>query len=291
MSPAVFALNWLGKLPAPLLAVLGWTLGLGAFPLTTKRRRIVVRNLARCFPERSRLWRAQLLVRHYATLGRFFVDNCVMITASTARIKKFVRLNGKEHLRACAGKPVILAVPHFHGLLLGCVRMAHENPIMALHTPQHGALSKSIMNEAAVTCGSKLQLFSNRDRMIAKMIAQLRKGLPLYYPGDIDQGGYAKYAFAPFLGVAQTATLTAVSRLAKTTGAAVLPCVTVMRPLGGYQMTVCAPLADFPSGDQQNDLCRYNEFIGEWVKRHPTQYYWPHRRFKTRPPGDEDFYV
>ena len=285
---ALTALSCLGRLPAVVLALLGYTLGLLVFPLSS-RRKVVLRNLEACFPERGWLWRMQLLVRYSAFIGRFFVDHCMLIGAGAKRIKNLVRLEGSEHLQACRCKPIILAAPHFQGMTFGGARIGLEIPLMLFHKLQHGNLSRAIMDDPITNIG--IQSLANDEQAIAKMVRGTKNGKALYYLPDIDLRNYAKYRFVPFLGVPQTATLTAISRLAKITNAVVLPCITVMRPLGGYQMIICAPLEGFPSGDVYADLRRYNEVIGEWVRRYPTQYYWAHRRFKTRPPGEECIYA
>ncbi|HOG04229.1 MAG TPA: lipid A biosynthesis acyltransferase, partial [Accumulibacter sp.] len=90
----------------------------------------------------------------------------------------------------------------------------------------------------------------------------------------------------PFFGV-QAATITGLSRLARLAGAAVVPCVTRILPNAeGYIVTVGEPWQDFPSEDVEADTRRMNAWIETAVRTMPEQYYWVHRRFKTRPPGE-----
>ena len=48
--------------------------------------------------------------------------------------------------------------------------------------------------------------------------------------------------------------------------------------------------AEFPTDDVAADTRRMNAFIEERVREMPEQYYWVHKRFKTRPPGEAKFY-
>ena len=48
--------------------------------------------------------------------------------------------------------------------------------------------------------------------------------------------------------------------------------------------------SDFPSADAAADARRMNAFIETCVLEMPEQYHWLHKRFKTRPPGEERFY-
>jgi Kdo2-lipid IVA lauroyltransferase/acyltransferase len=60
----------------------------------------------------------------------------------------------------------------------------------------------------------------------------------------------------------------------------------------GYEMVFGAPLENYPTDDIQADIARMNMEIEQAVRRHPEQYFWMHRRFKTRPSRDEpDFYA
>jgi KDO2-lipid IV(A) lauroyltransferase len=68
--------------------------------------------------------------------------------------------------------------------------------------------------------------------------------------------------------------------------AVVLNCVTRMLPGGqGYVLSLGEPWADFPGEDVDADVLRMNRVVEELVLTMPEQYYWVHKRFKTRPPG------
>ena len=70
-----------------------------------------------------------------------------------------------------------------------------------------------------------------------------------------------------------------------------LPCVTRMLPGGaGYVLRIYPAWNDFPSGDDATDARRMLAFIEERVLEMPEQYFWLHKRFKTRPEGEARFY-
>jgi len=127
------------------------------------------------------------------------------------------------------------------------------------------------------------ELYS-RQEGVRSVIKALRRGLPFYYLPDMDFGGRDSI-FVPFFGV-PTATITGLSRIARLAGAAVVPAVTRQLPgAGGYVLTFFPAWRDFPSDDLEADARRMNAFIEERVLEMPEQYYWLHKRFKTRPPG------
>ena len=119
------------------------------------------------------------------------------------------------------------------------------------------------------------------------MIKSLKSGQPFYYLPDMDLGARDS-VFAPFFGV-QAATITALSRIARLPRG-IVPCVTRQLPGGaGYVVRFYPAWADFPSGDLPADAQRMNAFIEARVREMPEQYYWLHKRFKTRPPGEATY--
>ena|SRR5471030_1945114 len=117
----------------------------------------------------------------------------------------------------------------------------------------------------------------------------MRAGRPLYYLPDQDFGS-RKSIFVPFFGV-QTATIPTLSRLARLTGARVLPCIVRLLPWGrGYHVRIEPPWTDFPTADRVADTRRMNAYIESRVLETPEQYVWMHKRFRTRPPGEAALY-
>jgi KDO2-lipid IV(A) lauroyltransferase len=58
----------------------------------------------------------------------------------------------------------------------------------------------------------------------------------------------------------------------------------------GYKLTVYEPFEDFPSESDATDARRMNAFLEAQILKYPEQYYWVHRRFKHRPPGEAGVY-
>jgi KDO2-lipid IV(A) lauroyltransferase len=94
--------------------------------------------------------------------------------------------------------------------------------------------------------------------------------------------------FVPFFGV-QTATVPSLSRFARLGRAQVLSVVTRMTA-SGYSTEIGPVWADFPSSDVQADTLRMNQVLESFIRTMPEQYYWVHKRFKTRPEGEPGVY-
>ena len=76
------------------------------------------------------------------------------------------------------------------------------------------------------------------------------------------------------------------------TGAAVIPVVATFLPgYQGWKVTFYPAWEDFPGPDTEASAARMNAFIEERVREAPAEYFWTHKRFKTRPPGEPSPYI
>jgi len=280
------ALMWLLHwLPLPLLAALGRGLGLLLYVVVKERRHVTLTNLGLCFPHLSATEKSALARRHFAAFGRSILELGLWWHASPERIRRLVRLEGGEKLTAYKDKPVILLVPHFVGIDAGWIRLALEHGLVAIYTRQKNRVFESAMNGGRLRFGN-CELAS-RQEGTRKALKAMKGGRFFHYSPDMDYGP-KESVFVPFFGM-QTATITGLARLAKLTGATVIPVVTRMES-GGYVACVGEPWADFPGDDEEANARRLNSFIEAEVLKSPEQYYWLHKRFKTRPPGEQGVY-
>ena len=290
MTRLLLGLMWLVHwLPLPLLAVLGRLLGLVLYVLVKERRHVTLTNLGLCFPHLSPTEKSALARRHFMAFGRSILELGLWWWASPERIRRLVRLEGGEKLTAYQGKPVILLVPHFVGIDAGWIRLALEHGLVAIYTRQKNRVFEAAMNGGRLRFGN-CELAS-RQEGTRKALKAMKGGRFFHYSPDMDYGP-RESIFVPFFGV-QTATITGLARLAKLTGATVVPIVTRMEAQGWqtrYVASVGEPWSDFPGADETADARRLNAFIEAEALKSPEQYYWLHKRFKTRPPGEKGVY-
>ena len=289
MSRVAIAFLWLLHfLPLGALAALGNGLGVLVYHAARRRRRVALVNLENCFPQLPPAECRRLARAHFRAVTRAFVEHSVLWWASRRRIERLVRLEGLEHLRALGNSPMILLVPHFVGLDAGGTRLACEINAVSMYSRQKDRYVEALLHHGRSRFGD--QLLVSRQDGIRAVLRPVREGRPLYYLPDMDYGRRGAL-FVPFFGVA-AATMPGLSRIAAATGAKVLPVVTRMLPGGaGYVTTIEAPWRDFPSDDVEADTRRMNAYIEKKVLEMPEQYYWVHKRFKTRPEGEAGFYA
>ena len=288
---AIFILWLLHWLPLPLLAPLGRGLGRLLPVLIPKRRHIVDTNLRLCFPAMSAAQRQALAREHFALLGRSLLERSLLWWASEKRLRRLSRVEGLHNMspdgERLGQQPLILLVPHFVGLDISGTTLAMFMDSVSMYSQQKNAAIDALLHHGRSRFGDQ-RLLTRQDG-IRGTIKSLREGRPFFYLPDMDYGP-DDAIFVPFFGV-PAATITGLPRLAKLGGARVFPVITEILPGGqGYVTRVGAAWENFPSDDAEADTRRMNAFIEDEIRKLPAQYYWVHKRFKTRPPGEAGFY-
>jgi len=279
---------WLLRLlPLALLAPLGAALGMLLYAVAGERRRVVLVNLKLCFPEMGEAERRALARRHFRAFGRTVLEHGILWWGSRARIRRMVRVEGIEHWQAVRDRPVIWLAPHFVGLDMGGTRIITEWQGASMYSHQKNPAFDRILLHGRTRFVTPV-LFSRQDG-IRPVVKTIRDGVPFYYLPDMDLGPRDSI-FVPFFGV-PAATVTGLSRLAQLGTAVVVPAVTRQLPGGqGYVLRFYPAWQDFPTDDVEADTRRMNAFIEERAREMPEQYYWLHKRFKTRPDGERNPY-
>ncbi len=255
---------------------LGWLLRL----LARRRWRITLVNLERCFPELDQAGRERLARRHFDSLGMAFIEIGMCWWASAERLKRLAHIEGVENLHAARarGHGVILLSAHFTTLEIGGRLLGLCTDFHLMYRPNQNALIEEVMRR------SRERHF---DRAIPRndvrlMLRSLKEGKPVWYAPD--QGYRGKNSeMVPFFGI-PAPTNTATSRLARTSGAPVVPFFVERLPgTQGYALVLEPALEGFPTDDPAADALRINKLLEERIRRVPEQYLWSHDRFKVVP--------
>jgi KDO2-lipid IV(A) lauroyltransferase len=231
--------------------------------------------------------RVRLAKRHFRAFGRSVLERSILWWAPRGRVMRLVQVAGMENLLAAKDGPLILLAPHFVALDAGWSRLTCELDMAGIYANQKDPVFNAVLLAGRTRFGRQRAL--SRQDGVRAGLAALKENLPFYYLPDMDYGARDS-VFVPFFGV-PAATVTGLSRLARLAGARIVPCVTRMLPGGaGYEVRCYPAWADFPGDDPIADTRRMNAFIEERVRQMPEQYFWTHKRFKTRPPGEAKWY-
>lgn len=278
----------LGRLPFPCVWALGEMLGRLGYLLAGSRREIGRRNLEICLPEANAAERERILRAHFGWLGVSALSQGVGWGISRGRLARLVRIRNRGFIDACIaeGRAVIVLVPHFVGLELGGAAftgLVHSGVYM--YQKIRDPVVDRQVRRARQQYGS---VSIERQDDLRALIREMKRGTPFFYLPDQDAG--RRGIFVPFCGL-PASTVPMLGRFAAMTHAVVIPTFARFLPWGrGLELIFDPPLADFPSGDPARDTARMNQAIERRLHTMPDQYFWVHRRFKTRPPGEPSIY-
>lgn len=278
----LWLLHWL---PLRWLRALGASLGRLLYRFGRERRSVVLTNLRLCFPDLGEAEREALARRHFVAFAQSALDRALGWWASKERLERIIRIHGIEHLTERGNRPTIMLCPHFVGLDAGATRISMYLTACSVFSQQKNPVFNRLLYHGRTRFNPALLL--SRKEGMRKIVKSMKDGYPFYYLPDMDFGR-KESIFVPFFGV-PAATIPALSRLVRLTGAQVVPCIARMVP-DGYEVEVMAPWDNFPGDSVEADTEFMNRFIENQVLRMPEQYYWVHRRFKTRPPGEQKVY-
>ncbi len=275
-------------LPRPVSAFIGARLGDFYYRSSAKRRRIVRVNLELCFPEMTAQARELLSKKHFRIYGQCLLDMGLIWWARKKFLDRYIQIEGLEHYRAelDRGRNVILLTGHFSALDIAGPAISRYFPQVGLIKPLNNDALDYLMARGRRRFNGKVYL---RDRGMRSIVKAIKAGYGFYYLPDEDFGPQQS-VFVPFLAT-RSATITALSKLAKLTNAAVLP-TSVIRVSAkqGYRIVIKPALENFPSEDTIADATMMNQELAKMVKQAPEQYMWTFKFFKSRPDGEPSPY-
>ncbi|MEX1168158.1 MAG: lipid A biosynthesis acyltransferase [Hydrogenophaga sp.] len=283
---AVGFMRALAPLPLSWVRGLGWLVGQILFKVAGKRRRIALTNWSLCFPQQSDAERHAAVRRHFVLFAQTWLDRGWIWGAHEHTVRSRIKLVGAlEGLEADG--PVAIFAPHFLGLDAGgaALSLAFSRDFISLYARQRNVAIDQWIRAGRLKYGS-VRLVEKRESL-RTLIQALRQGGALYLLPDMDLGP-AESVFVPFFGV-PTATVPTLPRLAQLGRARVVPIMSRMTP-SGYEVTVLPAWDNYPTADAVADTAFMNRQLEAMIATMPEQYYWVHKRFKTRPPGEPPFY-
>lgn len=282
----VWFMRLLAGMPLPCLRGLGWLLGRALYVVARLRRRVAWVNLRLCFPHWSDARLRSVAVSTFVHFAQAWLDRSWLWHAAPAVTARRLRIVGA--LDALSGaSPVVVFAPHFVGLDAGWTALTQQLPrrFTTIYTNQANRVVDQWILRGRQRFGAA-RLFG-RVAGVKPIVAALRAGEPLYLLPDMNFGP-EESIYVPFCGV-MAATVPSLSRFAKLGRASVVPVVTRMTRTG-YQVEVMPAWRDFPTDDVVADTSLMNQRLQGYIETMPDQYFWVHKRFKSRPAGQASVY-
>ena len=278
-----FTAHW----PLAWVRALGALLGDVLFALVKSRRHVALTNLRLCLPALSEAERRALARQNFRIVAQTWLDRGWLWHAPPEVTLQRLKLVGEVD-QFLGDEAIVIFAPHFLGLDAGATALSQQVPWRQFDTI-YATQSNPVVDAWVAQGRSRFgnARLRSKNESVKSIIAELREGHPLYLLPDMDFGA-ADAVFVPFFGVT-AATITSLPRFARLGRAKVIPMYTRLTPTG-YETTVGAAWADYPSKDVAADTALMNQRLEAEIRTMPEQYYWVHRRFKTRPEGEPPVY-
>jgi KDO2-lipid IV(A) lauroyltransferase len=280
---------WLvGKLPQRLCLALSIPLACLMARLMKRRHFVATRNVERCFPELDAAHHKEIVDDCYRSLARAVFEIAWSWSASGRHVSQLGEVIGLENLDEARkqGKGILLISAHISCMEIGGRILAQNlHGTKGMYRPLKSPVLEWYQSQARAKYPA--EMFKKREMRSA--IRFLRAGGVMWYAPDQDFGA-DQSVFAKFFGI-QTATLLATHRLISMTDCAVVPMFPSYNPqTRRYTVNLLPQIRNFPTDDPISDLETINKIMEEQIRSAPGQYWWVHRRFKTRPEGEPPFY-
>ncbi len=278
-----FGAMWIvAHLPIRMQFWLGRVIGRVGHRFARERRHIAETNLALCLPELDDARRAELVRANFDATGIGAVETAIAWFGDLRRYRQRFSVEGLELLTAAQrrGRGVVLVGAHFTSFELAGALLGQLTPFDVIYRFNKNPVIESIMRR-----GRQRRYGEVIERSQVRIVLQrLKQGHTIWYAADQDYGRRVS-VFAPFFGV-PAATITATARFAQFNASAVIFVSHFNDPATHTWTMRFHAVPDYPVGIDREDAARINAVIEAEIRRHPEQYLWMHRRFKTRPPGE-----
>ena len=277
----------LAKLPLPVLRGLGRVLGNVLYVVAVPRRKVALRNLELCFPEKTLAERKELGKESIVVFCQTFLDRSWLWFGSEELVRSRVKLTGAVD-ELDGDTPTIVFAPHFYSMDAGglALPLNTEREFTSIFATNPDPVLDAWFMTGRQRFGNVRML--NRADGVKPIISTLRKGGLLYLLPDMDYGKNDS-VFVPFFAVPETATIPSLSRFARLGKAKVVGLYNRMTP-EGYVAEMTPAWDNFPTDDHIADTARMNRELEIAIRTMIPQYYWVHKRFKTRPDGQASLY-
>lgn len=288
LSWLVVGFSWLlAKIPGAVQRSLSKGLARLMVKVDSSRTKTIRRNIELCFPDLSPQKQLELAEKNLASTILLLFDLLELIWGSPTGIEERGELRGEEHLRKAldSGKPLIILAGHFNGFVLGFARLARLLPYQVVYRRMDNPVLEAQLYQRGTR---KYPITTIHRKEITHMLNQLKnKGVVVIVP---DQDfGKKRSVFIPFFGI-PAATITAIPQYAQIANANVMTMNTYRKEDGRYRVEMEPVLENFPSGDDLADTQRWSGWLENSIRQQPEDYFWLHKRFKTRPEGEAKIY-
>jgi Kdo2-lipid IVA lauroyltransferase/acyltransferase len=283
----------LGLLPRSAARFVGASFAAAAYEVRAPLRRAAMINLRLAFPEWSDTQRKHAVQRMIQQIGWMAGEFSQFPRYTREKIERIVILDGQENFDAAQrrGKGVLFLTGHMSAWEVAPFAHAlYGHPLHFLVRPIANRRVDALINGYRCLSGNRPIEKNRSARAILKVLGDGGTvGILSDHNSSIEEG-----VFVPFFGVLASTT-SGLARIALRTDAAVLPgFLSWDDALRKYRLRFEPAVELVRSGDEEADVventARFTQVIEAYVRAHPDQWLWVHKRWKTRPVGEKAIY-
>ncbi len=283
----------LRALPRGVSRGVGAGLGAVAWHAVPRLRQVGMRNLELAFPAWTEGQRRGVLRRLYRNLGWQLAEFCQMPGYTREGTREFIRYEGLEHYLAARerGQGVLIVTGHLGAWELSSFwHSLMGNPMAMVIRRLDNERVDGLVNGIRCLHGNRVL---HKDDFARGLIGAMRRGESVGILMDTNMTP-PQGVFVPYFG-REACTASGLARVARKTGAAVLPGFLLWEESEGKYVLHFGEEIEVAAGgtdeeDAVRNTARFTAVIEDWVRRYPDQWLWVHRRWKTRPAGEEPVY-
>lgn len=291
--PVAALLRMFAAMPLQRAVMLGASLGSLIMRLDLGNRPIAVKNLEIAFPELDRDARLKILTAMYRNWGRVIAEWPHAGALNRANIENFVTYDGIENLShaltLAEKRGVIILTAHYGNFeLLPLAHSIYGHPLAMVHRPNRNPSIDQEIRRVRTSFGAEIV---ERKQAGLGIVKYLRRKYQVAVALDLD---VRDGIFVDFFGM-KACTSDGVARIAMATRAPVVPAFMVRDGHSARHRITVLPVMEMavtPDREQcvLENTQRMTAAIEMMIRRHPEHWNWIHRRWKTRPKGEERFY-
>ena len=283
------ALLWMARryhrVPEGVGHRMGARIGLAMRRISPRHWRIVMANLRLAFgDEKGEEELAEIGRECYRHLGKCLVEFFRMPAMSAEEMRRAAEFRGTEHLDAALaeGRGVILLTGHLGNWEMVGVRIAAEGyPLNVIARAQRDDRLTEYIRRTREVTGMRVL---HRDQSVRQSLRALRRNELVGVL--LDQNAGDDGVFVDFFG-RSASTAPGAAAFALRTGAVVVPTFGWRKPDDSHVVEIGEAVPLVKTGDRQKDIlantARYTKVIEEQIRAHPEQWFWLHKRWKSRP--------
>jgi len=284
----------LASLPRSAAMRFGAALGDLFYQFDARRRSTALTNLHIAFPQNSEEENLRILRESCRNLGRVDAVVCQLPRLTPETLSRYVGFRDESAWRRTLAdieqNGGLILTGHFGNWeMLAYVHALLGHPVTLVHRPMRNPL---VGAGIARLRGPATRALPKRAAARGVIRTLRHKGIVVI---PIDQNQSARLGvFVDFFGM-KACTTFGLARLAKLTGAPVYPVFLVRQGSSDRHLVeTLPPVGWIDTGDAEADVVantqRYSDVFEGMLRQYPEQWIWFHRRWRTRPPGEAQFY-